>query len=130
MRELSTREVFSRLEDAEAVENEVRMTFDLDRNLRTKSVQCSKIADKYGGTAVAVGVLHIQVADLVSNRVIFDLTEPLYNGEFKGEHTLKDCWLATETVSATVQAVNAFYLQYLAVVDRSTKQVLALHNAV
>ena len=123
------KEVFDALEDAETTLT--RLTFDPDRNLRIKAAQCAKIADKYGGASVvAVGVLHIQVADLVNNRVTFDLVEPLFNDEIKGERTIKGCWLATDGVVSTVQASNCFYLQYLAVVDRSTKQVLALHNAV
>ena len=123
------KEVFDALEDAETAIT--RLTFDLDRNLKIKAAQCAKIADKYGGpTKTAVGVLHIQVADLVNLRVTFDLTEPIFNEEFRGERTIKGCWLATDGVVSTVQASNCFYLQYLAVVDRSTKQVLALHNAV
>jgi len=125
-----TKKAFNDLEDAEA-NALIQMTFDRDRNLKIKAAQCVKIAESYGGIeAVAVGVLHVEVTDLINNKLFFKLDEPVYSDEFRGERSTKDCWIATENVSATVQASNSFYLQYLAVVDRSTKQVLALHNAV
>ena len=53
----------------------------------------------------------------------------IYNNEFKGERILKGCWIATGGIVETLQACNSFYLQYLGVVDRSTKQIIALHTS-
>lgn len=131
MQEMSTREAFANPDDVEAIEAEVRMqgALNRERNLRLKAAQCAKLAERYVGIDAAVGVLIVQVADLINFKVLFDLEEPVYNDEIKGERMIKDCWLDTADVSGTVNAVNAFYLQYWAVVDRNTKQILALHNA-
>ena len=121
-----TKRAFDELEDANLL---LQRDYDRDSNLKIKAAQCAKIAEKYGGSDyVAVGILIVQVANLVTNRVLFTLEEPVYTDEIKGERTIKDCWLDTKDTASAVQSVNAFYLQYLAVVDRSTKQVLALHN--
>lgn len=128
---LSTREAFASPEDDEAMEAEVRMqgVIDRDSNLKIMAAKCAKIAEQYGGVdKVAVGVLLMQAADLVNCKVTFTCEEYVYNDEFKGERLTQGCWLATDGVANVMQLCNSYYLQYLGVVDRSTKQVLALHN--
>lgn len=126
MTDLDIQEVFDRLDDADALGRPLCQ----DENLKIMATKCAKIAAKYDADAVIVGALVAKVIDLTDFKVLFELEEPLYTAEIKGKRTHKDCWIATKSVVDAIQANNAFYLQYLAVVDKDTKQVLALHNGI
>ena len=133
MCEMSTREAFASIEDLEEAEREVRKRASLDResNLRAMAAKCAAIAEQYGGTeVVAVGALSVKIADLVNHKVTFTCEEPVFTSDFRGERTLRGCWIAAGSVDGVLRICDSFLMQYLGVVDRKTLQILALHSLV
>jgi hypothetical protein len=90
------------------------------------SKYCITHAEQYGGIKkVAICRMVGKTANYADNRLVVSAQEPVLGKEFKGRHTISECYLEASSPEGVVTLYSLFHSSTWLAVERKTGQILA-----